>query len=158
MLIRKGLRPMIMGVVYPEGGGRRRSIVPPSRMDLTEVSGKKHRRHPWEVARARFFRRVLQDAGALSVPRAVLDVGAGDGYLAGELLEALPAGSEVACLDPNYADAALAAYTRAARPGVSFTRELPDRRFDILLMLDVIEHVSDDHEFLGGLIAQCLAP
>jgi hypothetical protein len=35
---------------------------------------------------------------------------------------------------------------------------LPDRRFDIVLMLDVIEHVSDDHEFLGGLVAQSLAP
>jgi trans-aconitate methyltransferase len=127
-------------------------------MDLSEVSGTNQRRHPWEVARARFFRRVLQDAGVLAAPRAVLDVGAGDGYLARELLDGLPEGSQVACLDPNYSDNDLAAYTRLARPGLSFTREPPDRRFDLLLMLDVIEHVPDDRAFLGGLVAQCLAP
>jgi SAM-dependent methyltransferase len=127
-------------------------------MDLSEVSGTNHRRHPWEVARARFFRRVLADAGALAAPRAVLDVGAGDGYLAGELLGQLPPGSGVTCLDPNYNDADLRAYAAAARPGIVFTRELPERRFDLILLLDVIEHVVDDHEFLGGLVAQCLAP
>jgi SAM-dependent methyltransferase len=141
----------------PPSGRHRVGIVPPQ-MDLNEVSGASHRRHPWEVARARFFRRVLHDAGVLGERRTVLDVGAGDGYLASQLLEELPPGSEVTCLDPNYKDADLAAYAQVARPGISFTRELPNRRADILLMLDVIEHVPDDHEFLGGLVAQCLAP
>ena len=71
-------------------------------MDLSEVSGTNQRRHPWEVARARFFRRVLQDAGVLAAPRAVLDVGSGDGYLARELLDGLPEGSQdgyIALLD-----------------------------------------------------------
>jgi hypothetical protein len=64
----------------------------------------------------------------------------------------------VTCLDPNYREADLRAYAAAARPGVTFTRELPDRRFDLVMLLDVIEHVADDREFLGGLVAQCLAP
>jgi SAM-dependent methyltransferase len=129
-------------------------------MDLHEVSGSAHRRHPWEVARAAFFRRVLADAGALAVPRAVLDVGAGDGYLARGLLQAMPAGSEVACLDPNYTDDDLRGFASPSQtlPGLSFFREPPARRFDILMMLDVIEHVPDDHAFLGGLVAQSLAP
>jgi hypothetical protein len=127
-------------------------------MDLNEVSGAGLRRHPWEVARARFFRRVLADAGLLDRPRAILDVGAGDGYLAGEVLASMPAGSTVTCLDPNYTDADLASYAAAARPGITFVRQPPDRRFDILMMLDVIEHVPDDRSFLGGLVAQSLAP
>jgi SAM-dependent methyltransferase len=127
-------------------------------MDLSEVSGTNHRRHPWEVARSRFFRQVLADAGVLTSARSVLDVGAGDGYLGGELLDAMPAGSDVTCLDPNYKDADLRAYAAAARPGVTFTRELPHRRFDLILLLDVIEHVPNDRQFLGGLVTQCLAP
>jgi predicted RNA methylase len=73
-------------------------------MDLTEVPGTSLCRHPWEIARARFFGRVLADAGRLAAPWTVLDVGAGDGYLARTLLAASPAGSRVVCLDPNYSD------------------------------------------------------
>jgi SAM-dependent methyltransferase len=127
-------------------------------MDLHEVSGVDHRRHPWEVARARFFQRVLADAGVLSLPRAVLDVGAGDGYLARGLLDELPTGSEIACLDPNYTDADLRAFTAPPRAGLSFVREAPPRRFDVILMLDVLEHVADDRAFLGGFVARSLAP
>jgi SAM-dependent methyltransferase len=127
-------------------------------MDLNEVSGVGHRRHPWEVARGRFFRRVLADAGVLAAPRAVLDVGAGDGYLARGLLEALPACSEVVCLDPNYTDEDLRRSAAEPLAGLSFVREAPDRRFDLLLLLDVIEHVPDDHAFLGEIIATSLAP
>jgi SAM-dependent methyltransferase len=127
-------------------------------MDLSEVSGRGHRRHPWEVARARFFRRVLADAGALAAPRAVLDVGAGDGYLARGLLDALPTGSEVVCLDPHYTDEDLRRSAAEPRAGLSFVREAPARRFDVVLLLDVIEHVPDDRAFLGGFVAASLAP
>jgi SAM-dependent methyltransferase len=127
-------------------------------MDLREASGGAGRRHPWEAARAAFFRRVLADAGALAGPRAVLDVGAGDGYLAAGLLDVLPPGSTVTCLDPNYTDEDLRANAAAARPGLTFVREVPASRFDLLLLLDVIEHVPDDREFLGGFLAQSLAP
>jgi SAM-dependent methyltransferase len=127
-------------------------------MDLSEVSSAGGRRHPWEVARARFFRRVLADAGALAGPHAVLDVGAGDGYLARELLGALPAGSEVVCLDPHYTDEDLGRAAAAPRAGLAFAREAPERRFDVVLLLDVVEHVADDRAFLGDLVARRLAP
>jgi SAM-dependent methyltransferase len=127
-------------------------------MDLSEVSAADHRRHPWESARARFFRRVLDEAGALAGPRAVLDVGAGDGYLARALLDALPAGSEVVCLDPHYTDEDLRRFSADGRAGLSFVRAPPARRFDVILLLDVIEHVADDRAFLGGFVANQLAP
>jgi SAM-dependent methyltransferase len=127
-------------------------------MDLVEVSGADHRRHPWEVARAAFFARVLADAGLLAAPRAVLDVGAGDGYLARALLTKMAPGSQVACLDAHYTDDDLRRLAEPAVEGLSFVREAPDRRYDVILMLDVIEHVPDDREFLGGIVAQSLAP
>jgi SAM-dependent methyltransferase len=127
-------------------------------MDLVEVSGAAHRRHPWEVARARFFKRVLADAGVLAGARRVLDVGAGDGFLARGLLEAMPAGSQVVALDSNYTDDDLRRLGEGAPSGLSFAREMPAERFDVILMLDVIEHVPDDHAFLGEILAGSLAP
>jgi SAM-dependent methyltransferase len=128
-------------------------------MDLAELPGTAFRRHPWEVARARFFRRVLAEAGVLDRRRAILDVGAGDGYLARGLLDALPAGSEVVCVDAHYGDEDLRRFQAAAPAGLSFVRERPaGRRFDVLMLLDVIEHVPDDRAFLGELVGGGVAP
>jgi SAM-dependent methyltransferase len=127
-------------------------------MDLTEVPVSAFRRHPWEVARARFFRRLLADAGQLATPRAVLDVGSGDGYLARTLLEAMPAGSSVVCFDANYSDDDLKRFGDPPRPGLGFVRAPPARAFDLILLLDVIEHVPDDAAFLREILARNLAP
>jgi len=127
-------------------------------MDLTEVPAGPFRRHPWEVARARFFGRVFREMGLPDVPLAVLDVGAGDGYSAGALLPELPAGSSVLCFDSNYSAADLRGFTDAAPAGLSFVKQRPTARFDLLLFLDVLEHVEDDHGFLVDLVEQNLAP
>lgn len=120
-------------------------------MDLHEVPDALVRRHPWEVARARFFSRVLRRAGLASQRRSVLDVGAGDGYLAHTVLRDLAAGSDVVCVDALYTDDDLQRLTTSAATNVTFARACPDRRFDLLTLLDVIEHVEDDRGFLGGL-------
>lgn len=126
-------------------------------MDLTEVPAGPFRRHPWEVARARFFGRVLREMGS-GVARSVLDVGSGDGYSAGELLLELPAASSVVCFDANYSAEDLKRYSQAAPRGLSFVRQQPAAQFDVLLFLDVLEHVEDDHGFLTGLVRNNLAP
>jgi 2-polyprenyl-3-methyl-5-hydroxy-6-metoxy-1,4-benzoquinol methylase len=137
-------------------------------MDLREWWGELSVRHPWETARAGFFRRAV--AEITPGPVRVLDVGAGDGFLSEGLLAALAPGSEITCFDPHYSDEHLA-QLRRARPALRFTRELdrpeapagapPDRRgaaFDRLLLLDVVEHVPEDRAFLRGLVAERLAP
>src|SRR6516165_7618622 len=123
-------------------------------MDLREIPGTTFHRHPWEIARAEFFQRILADAGLLAAPRAVLDVGAGDGYLARRLLEALPPGSTILCLDAHYSDDDLARLADPPAAGLGFSRELPPRRFDVILMLDVIEHVADDRAFVARFVAE----
>jgi hypothetical protein len=128
-------------------------------MDLSEVPGTSFRRHPWEVARARFFRRVLADAGVLHGRRALLDVGAGDGYLARGLLETLAPDSQVACVDAHYTDDDLARFSTPALPGLSFSRGWPAGCwFDVVLLLDVVEHVEDDRGFLAQVVGEHLAP
>jgi SAM-dependent methyltransferase len=128
-------------------------------MDLREIPGQSFQRHPWERARARFFLGALENARLLGQSLEVLDVGAGDGFFADELGRRLPSGSRVVCCDSNYTDRHLAdlAQTVDSRV-VSFVRQLPEERFGLLVLLDVIEHVPDDLAFVGELVAKHLRP
>jgi 2-polyprenyl-3-methyl-5-hydroxy-6-metoxy-1,4-benzoquinol methylase len=142
-------------------------------MDLNEVPATAFRRHPWEVARARFFGRLIAGATATGRPARVLDIGAGDGYLGRALLDMIPAGSTVACVDPHYTDRDLERFaamsgamsasasppapTPAPIPALSFSRARPAGPFDVVLMLDVIEHVADDRAFVTDTLAGTLA-
>jgi SAM-dependent methyltransferase len=126
-------------------------------MDLREAPQKLERRHPWEVARAKFMVEVLSKRNLLARPLRVLDAGAGDGYAANGIASALPAGSSVVCFDPEYSDQHLRELSTAAHPAVSFTRDAPSGQYDLLLVLDVLEHVRDDRAFLAGLVSGHLA-
>ena len=125
-------------------------------MDLNEVPETPFRRHPWEVARSRFFGRVVAEANAAGRALRVLDVGAGDGYLGRQLLGALPSGSQIACVDSNYSDRELAQLGSPPAPGLSFSRDRPPGTFDVILLLDVIEHVADDRAFLTEILENSL--
>jgi SAM-dependent methyltransferase len=128
-------------------------------VDLNEIPEEAFQRHPWEVARARFFVAALARAGQLARRVDVLDVGAGDGYFAGQLARRLPEGSRIVCYEPGYADEHLARLARATGDArISFARVLPERRFDLIMLMDVLEHVPDDRAFLGDLVARRLQP
>ena len=126
-------------------------------MDLSERPAEAFRRHPWEVARFGFFRALLGDAGLDRRPVRVLDAGAGDGWFATRLLADMPAGTAVTCWDASYAPADLARLAAASPERLSFSAEPPGGRFDLLVLLDVLEHVEHDREFLAGLVAGSLA-
>ncbi len=119
-------------------------------MDLREVARDDRSaldpRHPWEEARAEFFLRVLEAEGRLG-PDApsvrVLDCGAGDGYVALKLRDQLPSESSIVCWDKSYDLARVA----SLEPRIRFVREAPNERFDVVLLLDVLEHVKDDAHF-----------
>jgi SAM-dependent methyltransferase len=129
-------------------------------MDLREMANhppdESGERHPWEQSRARFFRRQLEPY--LRPGLRVLDIGAGDGFLAASFLPSLHPDGEVVCFDTGYTDAHLERFSRTTSAGLRFTRERPTGTFDIVLMLDVIEHVADDHGFLANIVDGLLAP
>lgn len=124
-------------------------------MDLIERQRVQVRRHPWEVARAGFYLRLLDRAGLLVAGR-YLDAGAGDAWLGGELHRRLPAGAEVVCWDVHYGAEDLS--RPGPGPGVELTAERPAGCFDGILLLDVIEHVEDDGGFVADLVERSLVP
>lgn len=117
-------------------------------MDLTE-RGSSPVRHPWEVQRFEAYRRVLADHGALDARR-VLDVGAGDAWFGDRLLDHLPDDARIVCWDVNYADDDLG----RAHGRMSRTRERPTAGFDLVLALDVLEHIEDPAAFIESDLAR----
>ena len=110
-------------------------------------------RHPWETERARFSVLIDRHTGGV-VPRRTLDVGAGDEWFAAELPWAGAPGAEIVCWDVNYSrdvDADLGA-------GIVRTTDGPDGLFDLVLLLDVIEHIDDDGGFLDAAVIPHLTP
>jgi len=111
-------------------------------------------RHPWELARARFFRRLIDRSTDVGTVRRVLDVGAGDGWFAQELLPDLGPAAEVVCWDVNYRSDDLATPAGAR---ITRTNARPDGSFDLVLLLDVLEHIEDDEGFLAGEVVPLMA-
>jgi SAM-dependent methyltransferase len=125
-------------------------------MDLRERRRGEHARHPWEVARSRFFLEVLARQGAYDRAADWLDVGAGDAWLGGELQRRLPEGSTVVGWDINYDAEDLA--SRSLPPGMRLTAQRPLGPFGGVLLLDVMEHVREDREFVAGIVDELVEP
>lgn len=123
-------------------------------MDLLERAALDGRRHPWEVARARSFCRLLRHAGLSRDEARILDVGAGDAWIGRQILAQLPTGSEMVCWDVNYTEDDLQEIVPSN--GVLLTADRPTGQFDGVLMLDVIEHVEDDLALVSGVVDELL--
>jgi len=126
------------------------------RLDLRELPPRPFARHPWEIVRADFFARLLRGR-IKDHSLAALDMGAGDGYLAQRLLTDFPALARLTCFDLAY-DSAWLETKAAAGPRLRFTATKPDGRFDLVLMLDVLEHLQNDQAALIDVVARHLSP
>jgi SAM-dependent methyltransferase len=126
-------------------------------MDLREIRAGAGARHPWEVARAEAIIRVLGRVGKSF--STVLDYGCGDGFSGREVQRALKA-SALAGIDVHLPEASCGVQ-HVDGGTVEFTRDeatLGERRFELVLLCDVIEHVEDAEQFLRGIILRRVAP
>lgn len=121
-------------------------------MDLCEIPAGSYQRHPWELSRLAFFTRLLRDRGVLAGTRRVLDAGASDGWVSRQLLAELPTDARVVCLDAFYTPEQLVQFNAAGGGAQTFTADWPPGSFNLLLLLDVLEHVEDDAGFLRRLV------
>lgn len=85
----------------------------------------------------------------------MLDLGAGDAFFASLASKALA--SRITCADLHYDERTIAAL-HALYPELELVREVPDRRFDVVVALDVAEHVPDDLAFVTEIAERWLAP
>lgn len=107
-------------------------------MDLKESAllGEQASQHWYYLAKTQAMLRCL---GTLN-PRCILDVGAGSGVFARHLL-AQSSAQEAWCVDPHYG--ADSDRSEAGKP-LHFRRTPPAPQADLVLMMDVLEHVADD--------------
>lgn len=130
-------------------------------MDLREraLAGDGAPRHPWERSRARLLNGLVADLTATQPVHRLLDVGAGDDWLAGGFVPILRANgardATVTCWDVHYTPDDLA---RPAADGITRTADEPLGTFDLVTALDVMEHVTDDDAFVRDQVAARLAP
>ncbi len=111
-------------------------------MDLKEedILGADIGRHWYYRAKAAALRRAVGDLG----PRRILDVGAGSGFFSRHLLAETAAQSAL-CVDigyPSERDDSV-----AGKP-VLYRRDTGPTDCDLVLMMDVLEHVDDDRGLL----------
>lgn len=107
-------------------------------MDLkeTHILGSKISEHWYYRAKAKALAKMLAE----TKPSKILDVGAGSGFFSRHLLAHTDA-KEAWCIDTNYDTDSQ--QTEAGKP-IRFLRELDHLDADLVMMMDVLEHVDDD--------------
>lgn len=123
-------------------------------MDLRERASSNGSRHPWETVRSAFFTRKIVGL-TNNCPVHILDIGSGDCWFSEQLIAKLPQGSQITCSDLNFTDDDIAT---ASMPGINKVRSIPQQSFDIVIMLDVLEHIEDDSAFLQQEVVPRLKP
>lgn len=135
-------------------------------MDLTEAQLTNYQitgRHPWELARIEVVVELLKEHIPTITTRqtTILDVGCGDTYLIEQLSKKLPLASFVA-VDTAFTEQMLVDYTARftqARIPITVYQSLDQAAAslatpaDVVLLLDVIEHIDEDVPFLRYLQA-----
>lgn len=107
-------------------------------MDLREQS-RNPNRHPWELSRADMVLTLLQHN---SRDTRYADIGSGDLYFASRLVEQTDA--PVHAVDVNYGRPEVQGRIRVCTD----LAQVPLESIDCAVMMDVLEHVPDDVEFL----------
>lgn len=130
-------------------------------MDLVEANitdSEVHGRHPWEKARKEVVTNLIKKLtkGDTDLPLRVLDIGCGDTWLIEQLSETFT-NAEFIAVDIAFTDTMLKHYRDKLDPNrFQVFKSLEDanngylneKKVDLVLLLDVIEHIEDDIEFL----------
>ena len=118
------------------------SVARLSFMDLKELDllGADQEHHWYYASKSRALRRALGNYE----PRHILDVGAGSGFFSRVLLRDTAAQSAV-CVDPGYDNDRSELYLEKR---LVFSRTIPAEEADLVLLMDVLEHVDDDVRLL----------
>lgn len=113
-------------------------------------------RHPWELARVEVVHRLLRSQLGDRQPELLLDIGCGDAFVAEQLARRYPA-AQIVAVDTELDEETLARQReRLADLRITLRQSLEEAAVqaataDVVLLLDVIEHIADDVAFLREL-------
>ena len=125
-------------------------------MDLLELT-ENTKRHPWELARVKTLAKILkmiEDSARISW---VLDVGCSDGFIAKNVLKELSV-ERIDGIDINLRDFEIKELSSLYKD-INFHNRfetLKARKYNLILLLDVLEHIEDDTSFLIEIIEEYL--
>lgn len=117
-------------------------------MDIIEINDAA-KRHPWELARAKVLTGTLLGLMKHKHRLDIADIGAGDCFFASELsriMEQSGIAADIVCFDTGYNDATKTVHGKNITKANSIS-ESGDNVFDMVLLLDVAEHVENDRPF-----------
>ena len=119
-------------------------------MDLKELKNNDIVRHPWESSRKNFVIKLIKRYLAVA-PLNILDMGSGDAYFAKHLLSSLSNNSKITCWDIAYDKYFL---SKHIDDNPFFIKHRPSQTFNLLLLMDVMEHIEDDATCLTELVKE----
>ncbi len=118
-------------------------------MDLKESQSTHTKRHPWETARLRALQNIL--ASLLFEGINVLDIGCGDGFVSRNLFGNLRS-KNITAVDIHLSDEWMLKLNELDQ-SVRYQTVMPENAlYDLILLLDVIEHLEYDKDFLAGVV------
>ena len=122
-------------------------------MDLIERPNSV-KRHPWELARFQVVKTLVDDQIENYVDKKILDLGCGDMFFLETFSKDKPS-TEFYAVDPSFEiNFPISRYESAIKIHSSID-DLPNGKdlvFDVIFLMDVIEHVRDDQLFLKNLM------
>ncbi len=120
-------------------------------MDLCEYKIMQGGRHPWEIARAKALKSILDDTAVLGGGSRVLDIGCGDGFTINSVCGGVC--GTIDAVDSSLTPELIADFS-ARYSSVNFHNSLAGlgNNYNLITAFDVIEHNEDDFGFLQSII------
>lgn len=119
-------------------------------MDLLERTASPVR-HPWELARFHVVKDLVDQQIKQYEGKKILDIGCGDLYFLKRFAEDKPA-SEFFAVDKGLDDEMILRESGMINCYRSLEQLPRDASFDIIFMMDLLEHVEDDFDYLKRLL------
>ena len=117
-------------------------------MDLIEKNDNENR-HPWELSR---INSLVKEINKYHTKGDVLDIGCGDSFFDYQLLEKNKNINKLYGIDIYTKEE----YTDHNYIVINNYDKLKNKKFDTIIMLDVIEHIEDDYDFLENTVKKLL--